>query len=235
MSGWAAFAQAAAEGANLWMQSSMQHKANRTNVMLAREQRAWEAELANTGYRRKMWDLQQAGVNPLLAVGGPPAATPSVSPAKVESTTKNVDLGASAQRIFERQVGQQQLLQASAQTRLTTEQARLAEETAKNVQADTLLKRTTAAHTVTSMRNLETQREKVLQEIQNLVSDKAYRDLEVYIKAASKNDLVELLHNENLQKRLGIQGSEASSRLKFILNKFLGIAKGTDQVYDPKD
>lgn len=84
MSGWAAAAQAGMELANTWMASSAQHKANRTNIMLAREQREWEKDLANTAIQRRAADFEAAGFNRLLAATGPGAATPSVAAPQVD-------------------------------------------------------------------------------------------------------------------------------------------------------
>lgn len=59
-------------------------EANRTNIKLAREQRAFEERMANTAYQRKREDLIAAGYNPMLAVDGPGAITPSQAPVQVQ-------------------------------------------------------------------------------------------------------------------------------------------------------
>lgn len=68
------------------MGSSSAHKANRTNIKLSREQRAWEEKMANSAVQRRKADIEKAGFNPVLAAAGPGASTPSVSAPTVEPT-----------------------------------------------------------------------------------------------------------------------------------------------------
>jgi len=57
--------------------SAAQAKANETNVALSQEQMEFQKQMSNTAYRRGVWDMKQAGLNPILSALGSGASTPS--------------------------------------------------------------------------------------------------------------------------------------------------------------
>lgn len=82
---WQALGDWSAKAVDQYMGQAQAHKANRTNIMLQREQRDWAERMSNTEVQRHVTDLKAAGLNPMLGYTGQ-ASTPNVAPARVEPT-----------------------------------------------------------------------------------------------------------------------------------------------------
>lgn len=117
MGWWAAAGDWSAKAMDQFLGQDQAHKANRTNIMLARENRDWQERMSNTAVQRHMDDLKAAGVNPMLAMNpGGMASTPSSSAARVEPTYRSG--GESAQpRIMETLMAQALISKTKAEAR----------------------------------------------------------------------------------------------------------------------
>lgn len=106
------------------LDSHSQHSANRANIALQREQRAWEEKMSNTEVQRRKADLEAAGFNPMLSfMSGNAASSPSISPARVESTRS----GEGVMRGVNSAIAASQLGLLQAQTRKTNAEAAVVE------------------------------------------------------------------------------------------------------------
>lgn len=125
---WGQILQAGLEVADRWMESSAQHKANRTNIKLQREQQKWEQMMSNTAVLRRRDDIIRAGGNPALAfTNGQEASTPSVSPAQVNPEWQ----GGATPNVTAMQMAKAQINNTNADT-----VEKLATARSKKIQAD---------------------------------------------------------------------------------------------------
>jgi hypothetical protein len=93
-----------------------QKKANKANLQIAREQMAFQERMSNTAYTRATKDLENAGLNRILALGSP-ASSPAGQTAQMQSELgAGVDKAAAAVGM---KLAQAQVEKTKAETKLT--------------------------------------------------------------------------------------------------------------------
>lgn len=168
--GWMAAGQIIGELGGLWMQSDAQHRANRTNIRLARENRDWMERMSNTEMQRHVDDLRKAGLNPMLGYSGQ-ASTPNVSPARVEPTYSGGGIDTAAKVM--------QMQQLSALTKQAEASARL-------TNADAAIKEHAIPH---AARSAQAAADKLQEEVVRLGQDVEKADVDIGTSRLSQDQL----------------------------------------------
>lgn len=120
---WMAAGDWSAKAVDQYLGADQAHKANRTNIMLARENRDWLAEMSNSAMQRHVADLKKSGLNPALGIAQGGASTPQSQPARVEPTYRS----GNPVRVTDTLLAISSAKQLEAQARLTNAEAAITE------------------------------------------------------------------------------------------------------------
>lgn len=193
-----------------------QQSANRTNIKLSREQRAWEERMSNTAVRRYADDIEAAGGNRALAfVHGGQSSTPSVSAPQVEATKYDSPDMNSAVLL------KAQLNKLRADTDLTTEQQDVARATADNIRQNTATGANTAANLEQHTRNLEQALENLRQDLKGKITANEIAEIEKNVKGKTADEAIATAA-ENLRKaKAEATSAEKKALLDEALIKFI--------------
>lgn len=120
--------------------SASAHATNKMNWKIAKSQMDFQERMSNTAHQRAVKDLREAGLNPLLSVGGASASSPAGA-----SATMKPEVNIDPSMVLDIQQARANIGKTRAEETVLDEQANNLRETNKNIAADTMVKQWNAA------------------------------------------------------------------------------------------
>lgn len=187
--------------------------ANRTNLLIARENRDWTEKMSDTAVQRRRRDIEAAGFNPVLAATGPGASSPTVSTPTVEPTFRpewlKGSLGTAALAGLQRDQIKANTQNISADTRLKTANARILEEFGP-------------AQSAADLEGRQSTNKRLVHEIEKAASEADISKQTAELLRQKTPDILALLKAQATTGKLNAESSEAIARTLGVAGKDVG-------------